>query len=110
MPPGDLHAPLRHRQRQLALVTRLAREAGWRAVGALALCTGLSSLLDIAGLGLGVSLLLGGGAGAVGREAAGLRPPLELGLSQGLALLVALVLLRGVLQALIAIGQERLRS
>ncbi|MEB3354469.1 MAG: ABC transporter ATP-binding protein, partial [Cyanobacteriota bacterium] len=108
--PASVPTPLLHRARQLALLRRLAREAGWRAVGALALCTGLSSLLDIAGLGLGVSLLLGGGAGAAGRGAAGLRPPLELGLSQGLALLVALVLLRGVLQALIAIGQERLRS
>lgn len=83
---------------------RLAQEAGWRHLGILALFTGLSSLLDIAGLGIGVSLLLGTG------PATSLQLPIRLTLQQGLVLLVPLMLLRGGLQALIAIGQERLRS
>lgn len=61
-------------------------------------------MLDIAGLGIGVSLLLGSGSA----EAPGI--PLQLSLQQGLGALVVLMLLRGALQALVAIGQERLRS
>ena len=61
-------------------------------------------MLDIAGLGIGVSLLLGSGSA----ETAGI--PLQLSLQQGLGALVVLMLLRGALQALVAIGQERLRS
>ena len=86
------------------LVARLAREAGWRHLGSLALLGGLSSLLDIAGLGVGVSLLLGSAPGASWQL------PVQLPLPQGLAVLVGLMLLRGLLQALAAIGQERLRS
>jgi len=96
------------RVQQLALALQLVREAGWRHVGSLALFTGLGSLLEIGGLGLGVSLLLGGGSSSF--LPLGLRLPVRLTLPQGLALLVGLMLLRGVLQALIAIGQERLRS
>ncbi|MFM7549906.1 MAG: ATP-binding cassette domain-containing protein [Cyanobacteriota bacterium] len=96
------------RLQQLALALQLVREAGWRHVGSLALFTGLGSLLEIGGLGLGVSLLLGGGPASF--LPLGLRLPVRLTLHQGLALLVGLMLLRGVLQALIAIGQERLRS
>lgn len=100
---------LHPRLRQLALVGQLAREAGGRHLAALVLITALSSGLDIAGLGLAVSLLLGGGAGAMG---GGMAPalPIAVTLPQGLALLVALVLGRGLLQAALAIGQERLRT
>lgn len=104
LPPA---APLHSRLRRLGLVGQLAREAGWRHLALLALFTLLSSLLDIAGLGLGVSLLLGGGSGGV---PLGLQLPFRLSLPQGLTLLVTLLALRGGLQALIAIGQERLRS
>lgn len=100
MPLFAALAPIFTRLRRLALVGRLAREAGRRHLAALALFTGLSSLLDIAGLGVGVSLLLGAGPG-------GKAGP---GGSAGLALLVGLMLVRGLLQAWIAIGQERLRS
>jgi ABC-type transport system involved in cytochrome bd biosynthesis fused ATPase/permease subunit len=86
-------------------VEQLAREAGWRHLASLAFFSGLSSLLDIAGLGIGVSLLLGGkGVGP------GVQLPIQLTLQQGLVALVVLMLLRGGLQALVAIGQERLRS
>ncbi|MFM7642057.1 MAG: ATP-binding cassette domain-containing protein [Cyanobium sp.] len=100
-------SPLFPRVRQLALLGRLAREAGWRHGALLALSSALSSMLDIAGLGVGVSLLLGSANGGSGL---GLQLPVRLPLEQGLALLVGLVLVRGLLQALIAIGQERLRS
>jgi ABC-type transport system involved in cytochrome bd biosynthesis fused ATPase/permease subunit len=105
MPPVAPFAPLFARLRRLALAGQLAREAGWRHVANLALLTGLSSLLDMAGLGVGVSLLLGGGG-----PLPMLRLPVRLSLSQGLALLVGLMLVRGVLQAWVAIGQEHLRS
>jgi ABC-type multidrug transport system fused ATPase/permease subunit len=99
-------APLMTRLRRLSLAWQLAREAGWRYVGALALCTILSSLLDIAGLGLGVSLLLGGGTGGF----SGLPLSGRLSLPQGLGLLVGLMVVRGGLQVWIATGRERLRS
>lgn len=105
MPIVSAVAPIIARLRRLALARELAREAGWRHVVSLALLTGLGSLLDMAGLGVGVSLLLGGAGPALAP-----RLPVRLALSQGLALLVGLVLLRGGLQAWAAIGQERLRS
>jgi len=108
MPLPAAFAPILARLRRLALVGQLAREAGWRHLAALALFTGLSSLLDIAGLGVGVSLLLGAAPG--GPSAPILLFPFRPSLQQGLALLVGLMLLRGLLQAWIAIGQERLRS
>jgi ABC-type transport system involved in cytochrome bd biosynthesis fused ATPase/permease subunit len=92
------------RLHQLQLVGRLAREAGWRHLGSLALLSGLGSLLEIAGLGVGLSLLLGAGDGSR------LQLPVALPLQQGLALLVVLMLLRGLAQAVVAVGQERLRS
>ena len=49
------------RQQQLQLLRALAQEAGWRHLALLSLLSATSSLLDIAGLGLAVSLLLGGG-------------------------------------------------
>lgn len=85
-------------------MARLAREAGWRHLSGLALLSGLGSLLDIAGLGVGVSLLLGATPGTSWQL------PVQLPLPQGLAVLVVVMLLRGLLQALAAIWQERLRS
>jgi ABC-type transport system involved in cytochrome bd biosynthesis fused ATPase/permease subunit len=99
-----LRTRLHSRLQQLQLLGRLAREAGWRHLGSLALLSGLGSLLEIAGLGLGVALLLGAGDGRR------LQLPVALPLRQGLALLVGLMLLRGLAQALVAVGQERLRS
>ncbi|MFN9546753.1 MAG: ATP-binding cassette domain-containing protein [Cyanobacteriota bacterium] len=105
MPSVSPFAPLHARLRRLALAWQLAREAGGRHVGSLALLTGLSSLLEMASLGMGVSLLLGaGGPSLVARL------PFSLSLARGLALLVGLMLVRGGLQAWIAIGQEHLRS
>jgi ABC-type transport system involved in cytochrome bd biosynthesis fused ATPase/permease subunit len=109
MPLVAAIAPILARMRRLSLALRLAREAGWRHLALLALFSVGSSLLDIAGLGVGVSLLLGGG-GPGGGVPHALQLPSRLSLGQGLALLVALLALRGLLQALIAIGQERLRS
>ena len=86
------------------LLWALTQEAGWRHLASLGACSSLRSVLDIAGLGIGVSLLLGSGSA----EAPGI--PLQLSLQQGLGALVVLMLLRGALQALVAIGQERLRS
>ncbi|MEB3239847.1 MAG: ATP-binding cassette domain-containing protein [Cyanobacteriota bacterium] len=97
--------PLLSRLRRLALAGRLAREAGWRHVRRFALLTGLSSLLDMVSLGVGASLLLGGGGPSLAW-----RLPFRLDLPRGLALLVGMVLLRGALQAWTAIGQERLRA
>lgn len=105
MPLVSALSPIIARLRRLALARELAREAGWRHVVSLALLTGLSSLLDMAGLGVGVSLLLGGAGPALAP-----RLPFRLSLGQGLALLVVVMLLRGGLQAWAAIGQERLRS
>ena len=104
MPSDVISQPILARLQRWRLGARLAREAGWRHLASLALLGGLSSLLDIAGLGVGVSLLLGAAPGASWQL------PVQLPLPQGLAVLVALMLLRGLLQALVAIGQERLRS
>ena len=49
------------RLQQLQLLKALAREAGWRHLALQTLLSVLSSLLDIAGLGLAVSLLLNSG-------------------------------------------------
>jgi ABC-type multidrug transport system fused ATPase/permease subunit len=104
MPPDFISQRILPRLQRWRLVARLAREAGWRHLSGLALLSGLSSVLDIAGLGVGVSLLLGAAPGASWQL------PVQLPLPQGLAVLVGLMLLRGLLQALVAIGQERLRS
>lgn len=100
-----LSVRLQTRLHQLQLLGRLAREAGWRHLGSLALLSGLGSLLEIAGLGVGVALLL-----RPGGDGSRLELPVVLSLQQGLALLVGLMLLRGLAQALVAVGQERLSS
>ena len=105
MPPTLLIQRIFPRLRRWRLLVHLAREAGWRHFASLGLFSGLSSLLDITGLGIGVSLLLGAGS-----SSAGIQLPIRLSLQQGLVALVLLVLVRGGLQALVAIGQERLRS
>ena len=104
MPPDFISQRILPRLQRWRLVARLAREAGWRHLSGLALLSGLSSVLDIAGLGVGVSLLLGAAPGTSWQL------PVQLPLQQGLAVLVVVMLLRGLLQALVAIGQERLRS
>ena len=104
MLPTSLTQRIIPRLRRWRLVVQLAREAGWRHLASLGVFSTLSSLLDIAGLGIGVSLLLGAGSGP------DVRLPIQLTLQQGLAVLVLLMLLRGCLQALVSIGQERLRS
>ena len=104
MLPTSLGQRIIPRLRRWRLVVQLAREAGWRHLASLGVFSTLSSLLDIAGLGIGVSLLLGAGSGP------DVRLPIQLTLQQGLAVLVLLMLLRGCLQALVSIGQERLRS
>lgn len=100
---NPLPAILRRWNRATAL-RRLAREAGWRHLVSLGVLSSLSSVLEITGLGIGVSVLLGTGTGSK------LRLPFPLSLEQGLIVLILLMLLRGGLQALVAIGQERLRS
>ena len=89
------------RLRQIQLLKALAREAGWRHLAWLSGLSILSSLLDIAGLGLAVTLLLGNGSRGMiqGLPVAG-----------SLGILVSLILLRGVIQAQVAIQRERLRS
>ena len=94
------------RLKQLQLLHRLAEEAGWRHLALLSLFSTIGTLLDLAGLGLAITLLLGSRAGAA--------PPLPLAsnlpLPAGLGLLVGVIMLRGQLQARVAISQERLRS
>lgn len=89
------------RLQQIQLLKALAREAGWRHLAWLSGLSSLSSLLDIAGLGLAVTLLLGSGS-----------PGLIQGLpvAGSLGILVGLILLRGLIQAQVAIQRERLRS
>ena len=98
----SISAPARQlpRQQQLHLLRALALEAGWRHLALLSGLSILSSLLDIAGLGLAITLLLGSGS----TEAQALPLPLSL------SLLVGLVLLRGLIQARVDISRERLRS
>ena len=50
------------RLRQIQLLKALALEAGWRHLAWLSGLSSLNSLLDIAGLGLAVTLLLGNGS------------------------------------------------
>lgn len=88
------------RAKQLKLLQALAREAGWRHVALLGLLSTISSLLDIAGLGVGVALLL--------KALAGFRSAVSL--PAGISLLVGLIVLRGLLLAQVAIHQEQLRS
>ena len=92
------------RVEQVQLLQRLAEEAGWRHLVLLSLLNLLGTLLEIAGLGLAVGLLL--------RSTAGISEPLAslLPLPTIFALLVLLVLLRGQLRARVAISMERLRS
>ena len=92
------------RFKQVQLLQRLAQEAGWRHLTLLSLLNILSIVLEIAGLGLAVGLLLGSSTGF--SEPLALRLPLP----AGLGLLVLLVLLRGQLKARVAISMERLRS
>ena len=89
---------------QVQLLQRLANEAGWRHLALLSLLNLLGTVLEITGLGLAVGLLL--------RSSTGLSEPaaIRLQLPAGLGLLVLLVLLRGQLQARVAISMERLRS
>ena len=91
------------RRRQVQLLKALAREAGWRHLALLSGLSTLNSLLDIAGLGLAVTLLLGNSTDAA---------PLIGGLpiAASLGLLVGLILLRGLIQAQVDINRERLRS
>ena len=94
------------RLKQLQLLHQLAEEAGWRHLALLSLLSTIGTLLDLAGLGLAITLLLGSSAGAA--------PPLSLApnlpLPAGFGVLVGVSLLRGQLQARVAISQERLRS
>ena len=92
------------RLEQLQLLQRLAQEAGWRHLTLLSLLNLLGIMLEITGLGLAVGLLL--------RSSTGLSEPaaIRLQLPAGVGLLVLLVLLRGQLQARVAISMERLRS
>ena len=89
---------------QVQLLQRLAEEAGWRHLVLLSLLSLLGTLLEIAGLGLAVGLLLS--------STAGVSKPLAISLPLPtiFALLVLLVLLRGQLRAQVAISMERLRS
>ncbi|MEB3307025.1 MAG: ATP-binding cassette domain-containing protein [Cyanobacteriota bacterium] len=100
--------PILPRLKQVQLLQKLAQEAGGRHLARLSMLSVLGTLLELAGLGLAITLLLGSRAGAA--------PPLplpraiNLPLPAGLGLLVGVVLLRGLLQARVAISQERLRS
>ena len=94
------------RLKQVQLLKKLAKEAGGRHLAMLSLLSIIGTFLDLAGLGLAITLLLGSRAGPA--------PPLplafNLALPAELGLLVGVVLLRGQLQALVAISKERLRS
>jgi ABC-type transport system involved in cytochrome bd biosynthesis fused ATPase/permease subunit len=94
------------RLQQLQLLQALAQEAGWRHLGLQALLSVVSSLLDIAGLGLAVSLLLSSGSGSAASSAL----LNDLPLASSLGLLVSLILARGLIQAKVAVSREWLRS
>ena len=100
--PSPLIQP---RLKQLKLLGELTQEVGRHHLLQLSMLSIIGSLSDIAGLGLVVTLLLGSRAGA-----APLPLTSNLHLPAVLGLLVGLVLLRGQLQARVAISQERLRS
>ena len=93
------------RLRQIQLLKALAREAGWRHLAWLSGLSTLNSLLDIAGLGLAVTLLLGSGSASDAGSLIGGLP-----IAASLGLLVGLILLRGLIQARVDIQRERLRS
>ena len=93
------------RRRQVQLLKALALEAGWRHLALLSGLSTLNSLLDIAGLGLAVTLLLGSGSSTDAEPLIGGLP-----ISASLGLLVGLILLRGLIQAQVDINRERLRS
>ena len=94
------------RLQQLQLLKALAQEAGWRHLMLQTLLSVVSSLLDIAGLGLTVSLLLNSGTESAASPALLKGLPL----SSSLAVLVSLILARGLIQARVAISREWLRS
>ena len=94
------------RRRQLQLLKALAQEAGWGHLSRLAGLSAVSSVLDIAGLGLAITLLLGNGSNAQAMRGLNVSLPL----TASLALLVALILLRGLIQGRVAVSRERLRS
>ena len=94
------------RLQQLQLLKALGLEAGWGHLCLQALLSVVSSLLDIAGLGLAVSLLLSSGSGSAALPA--LLNGLPLAASLGL--LVGLILARGLIQARVAVSREWLRS
>ena len=77
MPSPSIRQRILPRLQQWRLAGRLAREAGWRHLSGLALLSTTASVLDIAGLGIGVSLLLGAAPGSAPRL------PLPLTLPQG---------------------------
>ncbi|MCP9888680.1 ATP-binding cassette domain-containing protein [Cyanobium sp. ATX 6A2] len=90
---------------RLSLWLALAREAGRGHTLLLAALALLSSLVEVAGLGLAVGVLLGSGASSA--------PPLPapaLDLRQLLGLLVGLMAVRGLLQVGIAVLREWLNS
>lgn len=89
----------------LSLWLALAGEAGWGHTLLLAALALLSSLVEVAGLGLAVAVLLGSG-GASGLPLSAL--PLDLG--QLLGLLVGLMAVRGLLQVGIAVLKDWLNS
>ena len=98
IPPSPLN---QLRLKQLQLLRKLAQEAGTRHLLQLSMFSTIGSLSDIAGLGLVVTLLLGSRAGAAPLPLASNQP-----LPALLGLLVGLVLLRGQLQARVAISQS----
>ena len=93
------------RRRQFQLLKALALEAGWRHLALLSGLSTLNSLLDIAGLGLAITLLLGSGSATNAGPLIGGFP-----IAASLGLLVGLILLRGLIQAQVDIHRERLRS
>ena len=97
--------PINSRVRQFRLLKKLCREAGIGHFLWLSLLSTTGSLVDVAGLGLAVNLLLG--------SRAEVDPPLlviNLPLPTKLGLLIAIVLLSSQLQALVTISRERLRT
>ncbi len=93
------------RRRQVQLLKALALEAGCLHLALLSGLSTLNSLLDIAGLGLAVTLLLGSGSRADAGPLIGGIP-----IAASLGLLVGSILLRGLIQAQVDINRERLRS
>ena len=88
------------RRRQIELLKALAREAGWRYLALLSGLSMVSSVLDIAGLGLAISLLLGSGSKPAAVSLIKVFP-----FSQP-RLLVGLILLRGLIQSRVDIHRS----